>query len=569
MKSNRLWRRSVAACSLTMLVSLVGCGGGNTGNTSGSAGTAGAGGDTGGNGGQGGSAQGGSGGQGQGGGGNAGSGGQGGGGGGAAQFAAVVLPSSRVVLEADNGGALSVECGVTKDGLAYGGAFTSNVTVTPTMGVMETAGMYMFAEAEIFQANCEVVVEGQTISSSKPISVLNEAIKPVLAKAGTGMSGVANGIFKVVAANGASDQALKDAVTALDKGVTDLDPVNYQSLVDVLRKIPGDYPTTAELEAKGITKSPDDDALGTAIQDVSTALSNLRTTVAAIDPAALKAADETALATARITVEQAVQKVNALTPTAHGVIAHRATLAKLVRDDLAPTSRSMGQFVIAAAKAEAGAILMAKDPGQASAIGGTNHFGFLSLTMGMFNHHALLSTLIDGMYGDLIEAIDKSINNLILLNAIDYLLPPNPGGPQIDMLVASFGQGFAKVGYDTWIYGSGFNQDPNMNIFIIIGEGWQTIAESIFTACGIGDANTLPEMVDTVAQCIEDVQEAAQNSLPTNSMEVIEPGTLGEQDVHLGPFPPACSSAIPLAIGIIPVNLATGRGPTVLSNCIK
>jgi len=575
MKSNRLLGRYIAACSLTMLVGLVGCGGGgnNGGTTSGSAGTAGAGGDTGGNGGQGGSAQGGSGGQGQGGGGSGGAGGQGGaggsGGGGNAKFAAVVMPSSRVVLEADNGGSLSVQCGVLKDGIAYGGAFTSTATISPAMGVMENAGTYTFAEAEIFQANCEVVVEGQTISATMPISVLNEALKPALAKAGAGMSGVANGIFNVMAANGGSDQALKDAVSALDKGVGELDPMQYQGFVDILRKIPGDYPTTAELEAKGITKSPDDDALGAAMQEVSTALSGLRTTLAAIDPAALKATDETALATARANVEQAVQKLNALSITAHGVIANRSALATLVRDELAPTSRAMGQLVIAAAKAEAGPILMVKGPGQSSAIGGTNNFGFLSLTMGMFNQNALLSTLIDGMYGDLIEAIDKSINNLILLKAIDYLLPPNPQGPQIDMLVASFGQGFAKVGYDTWVYGSGFNTDPNMNIFIIIGDGWQTIADSIFSACGVGDANTLPEMVDTVEQCINDVKEAAQNSLPTNSMEVIEPGTLGAQDVHLGPFPPACSSALPLAIGIIPVNLATGRGPTVMSNCIK
>jgi len=116
------------------------------------------------------------------------------------------------------------------------------------------------------------------------------------------MSGVANGIFNVMAANGGSDQALKDAVSALDKGVGELDPMQYQGFVDILRKIPGDYPTTAELEAKGITKSPDDDALGAAMQEVSTALSGLRTTLAAIDPAALKATDETALATARANV---------------------------------------------------------------------------------------------------------------------------------------------------------------------------------------------------------------------------------------------------------------------------
>jgi hypothetical protein len=462
-----------------------------------------------------------------------------------------------------------VQCGVLKDGIAYGGAFTSTATISPAMGVMENAGTYTFAEAGIFDANCEVVVEGQTLSAKAPISVLNEALNPAFAKPGAGMSGVSNGIYSIIAANGGSDQALKDAAVVLDKGVTELDPMHYQDLVDVLRKVPGDYPTTAVLEGKGIMKSPDDDALPAAMQEVSTALAGLRTTLAAIDPAALKAADETALIAARTKVEMAVEKVNALSPTAHGVIANRATMATLVRDELAPTSRAMGQFVMAAAKAEAGPILMLKGPGQSSALDGPSNFGFLSLTIGMFNQNALLSTLIDGMYGKLIEAADKSINNLILLSAIDYLLPPNPNGPVIEMLYASSSMGFSKVGYDTWAYGSGFNKYPDMNMFIIIGDGWQTIVDSIFSACGVGDANTLPEMIDTVQQCIRDVQEAAMNSLPTNSLEVIDPGTLAAQDIHMGPFPPACSSAIPLAIGIIPVNLATGRGPTWKSNCIK
>lgn len=571
MKSNSFWNRHVAACSLVALASALGCGGSGNGEnpsgTSSSSGTAGSGGN--GSGGEGGA---GSGGAGQGGAGSGGSSGQGGAGGGSmAGFAAVVLPSSRAVLEADNGGALSVQCGVQKDGMPYGGAFTSKVTVAPQAGVVENAGTYTFTETGTFDASCEVVIEGQTLSATVPISVLNEAIKPALAKAGIGISGVENGIFAVMAANGGTDQALKDAVAALDKGIADLDPAHYQDLTDVLRKIPGDYPTPAKLDAAGVTKTTGDDELGAAISEVSSSLAALRTAIASIDPMALKASDETELSARRAALETAVQKVNALNLTAHGVIANRNTLATLVRDEIAPTTRAMGQLVTAAAKAEAGAVLMVKGQGQtSSAVGtGTNDFGFLSLTMGMFNQNALLSQMINGMYGELIDAIDKSINNLILLDAIDYLLPPNPQGPVIDMLFASSSQGFSKVGYDTWVYGSGFNKDPNMNIFIIIGDGWQTIVENIFSACGVGDANTLPEMVDTVEQCIKDVQEAATNSLPTDSMEVIEPGTLGAQDVHLGPFPPACSSAIPLAIGIIPVNLATGRGATWKSNCIK
>ncbi|MDI1484739.1 hypothetical protein, partial [Polyangium sp. y55x31] len=504
-------------------------------------------------------------------GGAGGAGGMGGaGGGGMSGFAAVVMPSSRAVLEADNGGSFSAGCGVQKDGIAYGGPFTSKVTISPQAGVVENGGKYTFAEAGIFTVGCEVVVEGQTVTAETRVSVLNEAIAPLLAKAGAGLSGVQNGVHAVIAANGGSDQALKDAVLALDASLVDLDPLHYAELADVLRKIPGDYPTTAELTAAGVAKSPDDDSAAADLDALGAALAELRTTIASIDANAPKAGDQAALAAKSAAVESAVEKLVALEPTAHGVIAHRTKFAALVRDQIAPTGRSVGQLVSAIAKAEAAPVFMAKAPGSDEKVGGgASNFGFLSLTLGMFNQNMIQMQMINKMYGKWIEAIDKSLNNLILIQAIDYLLPPNPEGPVIEMMYASSGMGFSKVGYDTWVHGHGFNSDPNFNIFIIIGEGWQTIAESVFTACGVGEANTLPEMVDTVEQCIKDVTEAAQNSLPTNSMEVIEPGLLADQDIHMGPFPEACSSAIPLAIGIIPVNLATGRGPIFKSNCIK
>ncbi|WP_211365524.1 hypothetical protein [Polyangium fumosum] len=575
MKSNRLWGPKLAAFSFLALTGLVACGGdeggsGGSGASGGSGGQAGAGGEGGAGGGGGGMGGGGGGGM----GGEGGAGGMGGaggaGGGGMNGFAAIVMPSSHVVLEADNGGALAAGCGVQKDGVAYGGAFSSTVTVSPQAGVVESAGKYTFAEAGIFTVGCEVVVEGQTVTAETQVSVLNEAIAPVLAKAGAGLAGVQNGMHAVIAANGGSDQALKDAVLALDASLVDLDPLHYTELADVLRKIPGDYPTTAELTAVGVAKSADDDALAADLDGLGAALASLRTTIASIDPNAPKAGDEALLEAKSAAVASAVQKLAALEPTAHGVIANRAKFAGLVRDQVAPAGRSVGQLVSAMVKAEAAPVFMAKAPGvDEKPGGGASHFGFLSLTLGMFNQNMLQMQLINKMYGKYIEAIDKSLNNLILIQAIDYLLPPNPEGPVIEMMYASSSTSFSKVGYDTWVHGHGFNSDPNFNIFIIIGEGWQTIVESVFTACGVGDANTLPEMVDTVEQCIKDVKEAAQNSLPTNSMEVVEPGLLAEQDIHMGPFPEACSSAIPLAIGVIPVNLATGRGPVYKSNCIK
>lgn len=563
MRLARSLSHRLVAISLTAALGLVACGGGGTGDSSGSGGSgAGGGGNQGGAAGQGGTGgiggQGGAAGQG-------GAGGQGGaagaGGGGMSGFAAVILPSSRAVVEANDGGVLVANCGALEDGLPYDGAFTSSVTVAPEAGVTKNDKSITFTEAGIYTVTCQVEVDGQTVTAATEISVLNEAISPLVARAAAGVGGVNAGLHGLLAANGGSDQALVDAVAALDASVNGIDPAAYADLADVLRKVPGDYPTSGELTAAGIAASPDDAALPGGMDQFAAALAALRTTIASIDPQNPTAADESALAARSAELEGAVKKLSALSPSTHGVLATRQKMAALVRNEIVPSTRAIGKLASDVAHAAAPDILKVKaDPA---------NFGFFSLAIGMFGQSTLQMQLVNQWYGDYIKEIDKSLNNLILLKMIDYVLPPSPGGPEIEMLVASGSQGISIPGYDTWVYGKNFNSDPEYNMFIVIGDGWQTVAENVWTACGVAEADTVPEKIDTVANCTKDTIEAVNNSLPQYSMEVLDPGDLADQDVHLGPFPEACSGKLPLAIGIIPVNLAVGRGPTFLSNCLK
>jgi hypothetical protein len=550
MRFARSLSHRLLAISLTAALGLVACGGNGTGDPSGSAGSGATGGGN----------QGGAGGQGGVGGGTGGMGGVGGGS--MSGFAAVVLPSSRAVLEANDGGVLVAACGARKDGMPYGGAFTSTVTVAPDAGVTKNGETITFANAGIYTVSCQVEVDGQTVTAQTDISVLNEAIAPRVATAAQGVAGVGAGVHHLLAANGGSDQALVDAVAALDASVSGVDPAAYADLTDVLRKVPGDYPTSAELTAAGIASSPDDAALSGGMDAFAAALAALRTTIASIDPQNPTSADEAALAARSAELESAVKKLSALSPSTHGVLATRQKMATLVRDEIVPSTRAIGQLASAVAHAAAPDVLNVKG-------GGQTNFGFLSLAIGMFGQSTLQLQLVNQWYGDYIKEIDKSLNNLILLGLIDYILPPDPGGPEIEWLQSSGAQGISIPGYDTWVYGKNFNPDPGLNMFIVIGDGWQTVVENVWTACGVAEADTVPEKIDTVANCVKDTIEAVNNSLPKYSEEVLDPGDLAEQDVHMGPFPEACSGSLPLAIGIIPVNLAVGRGPTFLSNCLK
>ncbi|EYF01428.1 Hypothetical protein CAP_8359 [Chondromyces apiculatus DSM 436] len=474
------------------------------------------------------------------------------------------------MLEADDGGALTVSCRVLEDGEKVHDEIGTAITVSPDAGATNDGGTYTFANAGIWTVGCQAEVNGEVLTASQEIAVLNEAIDPAAARLGQGLSGVQAGLLGILAANEGEDQALVDAVAALDAALPTLAASTYTGLDDMLRRIPGGYPDAGTLTANGITATPGDAELASRLTTLSSALGALRATVAGFDPANLSDADQAALAALSAEVGAATADLRQSALSAHGTITTSVQVAVLLRDMLAPAAFELGTFASALVKAEApelfGQSASAPGTGEAFRVHRPN-FGFLSLALGMFGDSYLQIHLVNEWYGDYIAELDMSINNLIALELLDYFFPPNPEGPEIEILQASASIGFALPGYDSYAYGHGFNSEPEFNLIIVVGEGWQTVLDNIFTACGIEDADTVPEMVDTIESCIQDVVDAVDNSMIT-PMEVIEPGDLAEQELYLGEFPEACSGSLPLAIGLVPINLAVGRGPYFTTNCI-
>ncbi len=513
-----------------------------------------------------------------------GSGGGVGGGGGSVPQLSIDVVAPRAVVEKDDEGKLKVECVVLSDGAPYAGEYTPKVTISPNTGVTQTGDEYEFDEYGIYTAKCEVSIEGKDLSASADIAVLNEAIDPKLAAVANGVAGVNKGLLAIMASDGGADQELIDAINDLAVVRTGLQPSELTDLDDVLRDLPGGYPTPSELQNNGITANADDAALPGKLTEVDTAISQLAATFAGFDPANLTMADVLAAKAHTATLQKLADEMELLKPTAHGTIATSAQAAGFVKNTLAPAMLTIADYMDANIRAQAPGLFpkaqasagvktrslesSSQLPSQQLQPKSTLKFGLISMCMSMSIQSNLQTTLITKIYGKYLDELDASINNLILTAAIDYLMPPNPQGPVIDLLQASASLSFAKVGYPSWVDGSGFNPDPTYNLFFVVGDGWQTTISAIFTACGISEANTIPEAVETINDCVNDVQNAVQNL--TIIPKSVSPGIFGSpQGLDLGNFPAACSGALPLAIAIIPVNLGVGRGPSYLTNCIK
>jgi hypothetical protein len=484
-----------------------------------------------------------------------------------AEWEAVLELSSRVVLEADDQGALTASCTVLHEGLPYDGDIAPTITVSPLRGV--TMGETItFSEFDVYEVACEVAVEGEMLTATAEISVLNEAIDPSLAQLGAGLGQAQRGLLAILDADGEEDAVLVAARETLLAASPALAAEPYVELDDVLRQVPGDWPTSTALEQAGIAATPDDAALPAALAAFDDALAQLETTLVGIDPAALQDADLATLTERTEALQSAYEQLEALEPSAHGMLATKAQATTILRDRVRTSGAAITGWADALLQAEADRLFYVPAPDDVTLEPDPQRFGFLGLAIGSFGQSNLQVQLINKWYGKYIAELDKSINNLILIGAIDYFLPVDPNGPVIEYLVASASIGYAQPGYPSWVDGYNFHEDPEMNLFIVIGEQWQGILEQIFSACGVEEADTVPEKIYTVLECIEDIEEAV-DSLFLEPLDV-GPGIYGSvQGVDLGEFPEACSGPIPIAIGLIPINLAVGRGPSYTINCLS
>ena len=76
--------------------------------------------------------------------------------------------------------------------------------------------------------------------------------------------------------------------------------------------------------------------------------------------------------------------------------------------------------------------------------------------MGMVNLGGIRGMYIEHVIVPVVEQLDLSINNLILMGLINYFASGD-GTVTIDYPMASSSFGYAVPGYDTWMYGSGFS----------------------------------------------------------------------------------------------------------------
>jgi hypothetical protein len=476
-----------------------------------------------------------------------------------------LLLNSNVIREANNEGALTAACMLFEAGLPAAEQPSFDYALTPAAGVNDHGDHWSFDEFGTWTIGCSAIVDGEELTVEREVAVLNDAIDGRVAAIGAALGTSQTALAAVLAADGGPDELLVDAITQLATvgpalGEAELD---LAGLADVLVALPGGYPSSATLTSAGIVANADDGELGDALASVNAALDALAATYASFDPALAPTHVELeALEAAGASLDAALAAAT-LEPTAHGFLSHRAALAETLRDHLAPTLVAIDAYVVARAQVEADSLFGLAPPQP----GLSPKFGLLGLTLGMFNQSYLRVKLVNQWYGDVIKELDKSINNLILSAMIDYLLPANADGPLIELLQASASVGYAVPGYDTWAYGSGFNSDPAFNLFLILGDQWQGVVSQIFNACGVSESNSLPDNVEKFNNCVKQVEDAVDSSV-NYSLTVIEPGLLGGQDIHLGPFPPACSGFLPVATLVIPINLAVGRGETWLTNCL-
>lgn len=477
-------------------------------------------------------------------------------------YALVVVPSSRAVTTADEGGTLTVACHVTLDGVPVVDV-APTVTLTPNDGVYQQDGVYTFESFGLHTITCDVEIGDEILSATSSVAVLNEIIDPTMATIGQGLGGSAGALFDIVASNGQDDQVLVDAVARLGAAGTRLAPEHYAELDDVLRHVPGDYyPTPAEIEAMGIAPTPDDAMLEAAIDELDAALADLGATVAGFDPAAPTEADAAALAEHAAAIEAAVTVLVALEPSAHGLMATRTRVADLVRERVAPTTGALVTWADARIRAEADVLFTVTDPAAPPL-----HFGLLGLTLGMFGDSYLQVRLLQDWYGDYIDQLDESFNNFILADAIDYYIELGEEPPTIDYLIASASIGFATPGYPSWIDGFNFAEQPERNLFLVFGDSWQGIIDAIISGCGLDLDDTLPERFETLVSCLTEIEGAVDSIFWTP--DSVGPGQYGsQQGLDMGEFPEVCGGGLPTATFVVPISWENGRGPSYFINCI-
>lgn len=445
-------------------------------------------------------------------------------------------------LEADEGGVISPTCQLAHDGVWVSEDAADSVDVTvsiaPMDGVSETEGGWSVETYGTYTVTCDATVDGVSISGSADVIVVTEVLAPELAAWMGTVSEIQAAHIDVAVAQDGQDAAM---VAAIERLTAAVQPVPGD--LSVFRTLPeGYWPTPEQLTAEGVTRSADDDALAAALTAWGDALRAVDTALVGLDPltltedqlAELQALDAAAMAAGDALV--------ALEPTAHGWLENAALLDTELIAPAAQLNLHTAQFTEARLRSDAAEILPP--------------FGLVGLAMGAVNVGGIRGLYLKHVIAPVVEQLDLSINNMILMGLIEYLAPGD-GSMEITHIQASASVSYAVPGYPTTIYGSGMAEGAGQNLFLVVGVDWQEAVGTILDGCGIEDGDTVPEIADDIAGCIETVEEAVEDSQATGGARYND--AVWGQAVDIGPFPDVCGSGwVPVTVGIMGINQKTG-----------
>ena len=453
------------------------------------------------------------------------------------------LTNSTVLGEEDEGGVLSVDCAFSKDGEMSDPGVGATVAIEPMEGVVETSEGWTFSDYGSYTVSCSAEVEGAALSSSETVVVMTEVLDPDVAAVVASINATRNAHLAILAANDGEDSEMVAAWEELVEAHEASQGAIQPTTDGIFRPMPDDYwPTVDELEAEGITRNADDDALAQALTDFGDALRLIDENLAAMDPVELTETDLETLEDLDEQMRQAGDALLALTPTEHGWLENRDAVWDQLVVPANQLNSSTAGFSRTRLENDAAEILPP--------------FGLIGFALGQFSIGGIRGYYINKVIVPVVEQLDLSINNLILMGLIEYFSPGN-GGININHIQASSSVGWALPGYETWIYGSGFSTTASMNKFIIVGVDWQEAVGEILDGCGIEEGDTVPEIVDDIEGCIDTVNDAIDNSQST-------PSQVGNSDiwgmgVYIGPFPDVCGDGwVPIAIGLMGLNMENG-----------
>ena len=463
-----------------------------------------------------------------------------------------IKPNALLVTTLDEEGELHVDCPFFVDDVQVFDVSTS-ITTTPMDGVLNLSqGIYQFENSGNYTITCIGQYNDETLESSVDIVVLNATQPPEAAQMSLGLMQAQNALDAILASDGGSDEDLVLAFSefSASRELFPSEPFGpFRTLPEAF------WPDTQSLLDSGIVRNTDDDLLHEQVLLLSESIQALMAYNSELDPLNVT---EDHVSNIEMLTDQFSAQVDAfvaLEPSIHGWRENATIMEEQIFTPLQALTMHTLDLNEIWVRDEAGELIPPP-------------FGFVSLMVGISARHSMQMNIASVLYKDVFEAIDATINNLLLMEAIEMTLPPQ-GSISMDYIQASSSHGIALPGYDTSIYGSGFSDNPGLNTFLIVGVDWQGAVDGILSDCD-GSGSNLPQRLSKVQKCVDNIKTLLEGGIGTASggQTVGSNAIWGEQEVYLGPFPDICGSGwLPVTIGIMAWNLETDArtGFTALS----